>query len=216
MLAYASNRPVIGQRPSSPSTMLLVISAHVALLAVAMSAKMEFARHRPHEGPMISIPVPPVPPPPSGTKVKPTGPTIDPGPTRVDPQVDARPLGGPTIDPGPIALGDGANSFPQFPTQGIPVPIRHEARLLTPADELRPPYPESKILSEEEATLQLRLTIDEHGRVTDVQPVGRADAVFLAAARRYLIAHWRYQPATEDSDPVASSQLITLHFQLDG
>ena len=44
MLAYAANRPVAGKRPSSPPAMLLIISAHVALIALAMSAKMEIDR----------------------------------------------------------------------------------------------------------------------------------------------------------------------------
>jgi hypothetical protein len=52
--------------------------------------------------------------------------------------------------------------------------------------------------------------------VIAVDPVGRADRVFLEAARRYLIAHWRYQPASEDGRSVASSITVTLRFELDG
>jgi len=88
--------------------------------------------------------------------------------------------------------------------------------LLTPASDLKPPYPESKLLNEEEAALRLRLTIDDHGRVVAVDPVGSADAVFLAAARRHLMAHWRYKPATQDGQAIASTIVITLRFQLDG
>ena len=87
---------------------------------------------------------------------------------------------------------------------------------MTRPDDLKPPYPESKILSGEEATLHLRLTISESGRVTAVDPVGAADRVFLEAARRHLIAHWRYRPATEDGRPIASSVVISLRFLLDG
>jgi protein TonB len=50
--------------------------------------------------------------------------------------------------------------------------------------------------------------------VTGVEAVGAADPVFLAAARRHLIAHWRYRPATEDGRPVATSTVITLRFEL--
>jgi protein TonB len=80
---------------------------------------------------------------------------------------------------------------------------------------LRPPYPESKLANEEEAVLHLRLGIAADGRVTSVEPVGRADPVFLDAARRYLIAHWRYSPATVDGRAVASTEVITLSFRLD-
>jgi protein TonB len=87
---------------------------------------------------------------------------------------------------------------------------------VTPPQELRPPYPQAKLLAEEEATLRLRLAIDEQGRVVAVDPVGRADAIFLAAARRHLLAHWRYKPAMKDGRAVPSSITITLRFELDG
>jgi protein TonB len=82
--------------------------------------------------------------------------------------------------------------------------------------ELKPPYPASKLASEEEATLKLRLTIDDRGHVVAVEPVGYSDREFLDAARRYIIAHWRYDPATEDGRPIATTTVITLRFQLDG
>jgi protein TonB len=52
--------------------------------------------------------------------------------------------------------------------------------------------------------------------VTGVEAVGPADPVFLAAARRHLLAHWRYRPATEDGRAVATSTLVTLRFELAG
>ena len=44
----------------------------------------------------------------------------------------------------------------------------------------------------------------------------RPTAPSSTAARRHLIAHWRYKPASEDGRAVASSTVITLRFQLDG
>jgi protein TonB len=67
----------------------------------------------------------------------------------------------------------------------------------------------------EEATLKLRLSIDERGRVIAVDPVGAADPLFLAAARKHLMARWRYQPATEDGRPVATTTTISLRFELE-
>jgi protein TonB len=121
---------------------------------------------------------------------------------------------GPTADPGVIA-GGGTAVVAVIP-QTASTPIHHDARLLTPPSELKPPYPASKLLTEEEAVLTLRLTIDANGRVVAVDPVGRADRIFLEAARRYAIAHWRYQPATDDGRPIASSLTVTLRFELDG
>ena len=117
------------------------------------------------------------------------------------------------VDPGVIA-GNGANVIAELPRPHSIVKLG--PTLLTSASDLKPAYPPSKLVTQEEATLRLRLTIDESGRVTAVDPVGRADSVFLAAARRHLIARWRYRPATEDGRAVVSSMLITLRFELDG
>lgn len=217
MLAYAANRSIPGKRPSSPSAMLLIISAHVALIALAMSARMEIERRHKPDGPTIYIPPAPPPPPPIGTTIKRTAPPRDDQVTHTKPTTDLPPAGGQALgtdsqpNNGETALGGGG-----FPYIQPPIPVRHEARLLTAADQLKPPYPESKLLGGEEATLQLRLTISDSGRVTAVDPVGKADRVFLEAARRYLIAHWRYQPATGDGRAIASSVVISLRFQLDG
>jgi protein TonB len=60
----------------------------------------------------------------------------------------------------------------------------------------------------------LRLSIDDHGRVTSVEPVGQAEPAFLASARAHLIRVWRFDPATEDGKPIASTKTITLRFEL--
>jgi protein TonB len=105
---------------------------------------------------------------------------------------------------------------PQGPvTQPLPEPVRTGPRFATPASELRPPYPESKRRLQEEAVLKLRLSINERGRITAVQPIGSADPAFLESARRHIIAHWRYKPAMEGDRAIASSTVISLRFELD-
>jgi protein TonB len=223
MLAYAANRPPAGKRQSSPNAMLLVISAHVALLAVVMSAKMDLPRRIQHGPPLIDITLSPPPPPihaapPRGTKTQQTATLVDnPDQTIKLPSVDPTPY---PINPNPpdatVIGGGGVATLPVIPPPPVVAPIRHDPRLLTPMSELKPPYPASKLASEEEATLKLRLTIDDRGRVIAVEPVGHADREFLDAARRYLIAHWRYDPATEDGRPISTTTVITLRFRLDG
>lgn len=223
MLAYAANRRLIGKRESSPNALLLVISAHVALLALAMSAKSEFSTHIPRTGPLIDIPVPPLPPPPNKPQPKRSQPQpkndwIDHTSTKVPlpPPPPQPPLdnGGTTSDP--FAGGGGTGTIPNFPKPLPTAPVRHDPQLLTPPWQLKPPYPASKLASEEEATLRLRLTIDPSGRVIAVDPVGSADREFLDSARRYILGHWRYQPASEDGRAIASTITVTLQFQLDG
>jgi protein TonB len=128
-------------------------------------------------------------------------------PTPLDP-----PIALPVPQPGLIV----PTPVPQPRIQPVPnPPVRVGPRFATPADAVRPPYPPSKIDRDEEAVLRLKLSIDPRGRVVAVEPVGRADPAFLAAARRHLLAHWRYKPATEDGRAIASSTTITLRFELD-
>jgi periplasmic protein TonB len=221
MLAYAANRSVAGKRQSSPHALLIVISAHVALAAVVISAKMDLPP-KPH-GPRTIIDwVPqPIDPPPNPQPVeRPVARTIPtpPPPIPLPISHDDGPVVTPgPIDTGPAVIGGGGSAIVSGPSNPIKlVPIRHEPQLLTPFSELKPPYPASKLASEEEATLTLRLSIDDGGRVVGVEPVGRADRVFVEAARRHLLAHWRFSPATEDGRAVASTKTITLRFQLDG
>jgi periplasmic protein TonB len=217
MLAYAASRPRIGARHSSPNLMLAIIALHVGALAVLMSAKMDLPqRIRDHGTQVTFIPIPQPPPPNQRVRQPQSHQTSF---TRTDPQVPV-PLPGPIAEPvptDPMATPWPTRGFePQPLPNPQPLPVRIAARLLTPMSELRPPYPQSKLLAEEEATLRLRLTIDERGRVIAVEPIAPADPAFFDAARRYLIAHWRYRPASEDGRAMTSTEVITLRFQLDG
>jgi protein TonB len=223
MLAYAANRSTVGKRDSSPNALLLVISAHIAVVAVVMSAKMDLPARIKHEVPIVvdswAKPPPQSPQPHVVPQTK--------EPMQVTPQFDdpiqnlkLPSLDPPAVDshPGTDTLlgGSGAGASPEIPQQPATAPIRRDPRLLTPMSELKPPYPAAKLAAEQEATLYLRLTIDEQGRVTAVDPVGYADREFLAAARRYIIGHWRYAPASEDGRAISTAITITLAFRLDG
>lgn len=221
MLAYAAGRPRIGERRSSPNLMLLIVSAHVALLAAVMSTKMDLPG-RIHDGPtivkLIETPKPP-PPRPMQRPVLPQPRAVSPTSTRPVP-IANQPTVPEPIGAVPLASGGGLGqaSEPQQPPLPInppPLAASTPAQPLTPASDLKPPYPESKLLAGEEAVLTLRLTVDENGRVVGVDPIGRADPVFLAAARRHLMSRWRYKPAMQGGHAVASTLVVTLRFELD-
>ena len=221
MLAYAASRSTIARRRSSPNAMLAIIAVHVALTALVMSAKMDLPQRvlpTPTFVEFIRQPQPSEP----AERIKPRVPQ-QPAESRLDQppaHVPTPPTGDQTADAAPslpdglavpgVEPGASADPLP------LPQPVNLQASLLTPAAELRPPYPLSKLASGEEGVLRLRLTIDERGRVIAVELVGRADKVFLEAARRHLLAHWRYRPASEGGRAVTSSTVITLRFQLDG
>ena len=220
MLAYAANAPRPADRRPAPNAMLFIIAGHVAVIAAVMSAKMDLPTRLFHPPTVVmTIPIPKTPDP-TPQPDSPSQPANDP---RIDQTNATLPPVGPTIpvdQTGPTSLGPPTASneikLPPGPPFVAIEPLKLGPRLLTPASQLKPPYPASKLLTEEEATLRLRLTIDERGRVIAVEPVGRADSVFLAAARRHLLGHWRYQPASEDGRAVSSSTVVTLRFQLDG
>jgi periplasmic protein TonB len=222
MLAYAANSPFVIDRMPHPNAMLAIIAVHVALLAVVMSAKMDLPRHifdQPTKVFWVPKPRTPLPPPPISAHqtVQNQNNWIDRPDTHVKTTTDFPPIdtGGKTVDLAPLG-GAGATVIREIPNRIVTLPISSGPQLLTQSSELKPPYPPSKLLNEEEAVLRLRLTIDASGRVIAVDPVGRTDAAFLEAARRHLIAHWRYKPAMDDGHPVASSEVITLRFELNG
>jgi protein TonB len=226
MLAYAASRQAAVQRQSSPHLMLGIIAGHIALVAVVMSVKMDLPQ-KIMKSPLVVELIPEKDPPPADPVTQPRTPTqpqrsvID-RPQRVVPTPlptpdiaipDAQPTEIPTFDK---LIGPSVEPLPKADPLPPLAPVRVGARLVTAGSDLRPPYPASKIASGEEALLRLRLSIDERGRVVAVEPVGSADRAFLEAARRHLLARWRYKPATEGGRTVGSSTVITLRFQLEG
>lgn len=220
MLAYAAQTPKAAGRTGSARTLALIVAGHAALIAAALTARMDVVGPAIDDIPKL-IPVAPPPPPP------PPEPTVEPQPARpatqptfierTPPIVDmeqARPI---ELDTGPTIRDIGAviGSGPTFVDPPRRDPVKLGPRLATAGDALKPPYPNDKLRAEEEATLKLRLTIDARGRVVAVEPVGAVDPSFLAAARRHILKAWRYQPATEDGVAVSTSTVITLSFRLE-
>ena len=205
--------PAYADRKRHPRALFFILAGHAALIAAVMTAKMDLPLpFVPTPTTVKLIPEPQVPPenPPPQPKQDSRSSRIDQLP-RVVPVPQPR---FPVIDDLPLPLPHPGPSITQDPPP-LRAPVRSGPRFITPDSLLKPPYPQQKLRLEEEAVLRLRLSIDDRGRVTAVEPVGRADPIFLAAARRHLLAHWRYKPASEDGRPVASSTVITLRFQLD-
>lgn len=214
MTTYAPVAPY-ADRSRHPRALVLIVAGHAALIAAVMMAKMDAVR--PFIPTLTKIdlidetkPPPENPPPPQPRQTQ----------QRIDQPIQVVQIPQPISDASPIQLPPILNPGPVIdprPAQVNPPadPVRVGPRFATPEYDVKPPYPQSKLRSQEEAVLQLRLTIDARGRVTAVDPVGTADPVFLAAARKHILTHWRYRAATEDGRSVTSSTVITLRFQLD-
>lgn len=222
MLAYAANNPRPAGRAGSPKALTLIVAGHAVLIAAVMTARMDVV------GPIIDdIPdvftLPPETPPPPLPETKPDPKPQDPviQDSSIDQTHKIVDMGQTTsieLDKGPPSrelikeIGPGTMVVPDPPRHEV---VRTAAVARTPDSALRPPYPNDKLRLEEEATLKLKLTIDTRGRVTAVEPVGRADPSFLEAARRHIIRAWRYKPATEDGVAVPSTMIINLSFRLE-
>ncbi|QDP19583.1 energy transducer TonB [Sphingomonas xanthus] len=222
MLAYADTQRRTAARGGSPTSLVLILVGHAVVIGAVLSAKMELVPGGdpfvPTEIVNVPLPAPPIPPEPPAQPPRSTDSRIDTPSVEVPiPKLPpALPLDlGPPADSSSTIVGN-ANDGPTIPLD-VPRgdPVRIAARFATPADSVRPPYPAAKLRAEEEAVLRLRLVIDPRGRVISVDPVGRADPAFLESARRHIIRHWRYKPATEGGASVASSVTITLSFRLD-
>jgi protein TonB len=221
MLAYAANSPNPAGRAGSPKALALILAGHAALIGAVLTVKMDLI---PIEtlGPteIVNIPVEPPPPPPQEVaKAEPK--KQIPQPRFIDDPrkiVDMNQATSIQLDSGTaiqdigIVIGSGPTTIVDPPKAE---PVRLAARFATPNSAIKPPYPLDKRRAEEEATLRLRISIDEHGRVTSVEPIGPADASFLEAARRHILRAWRYKPATEDGQAVPSSTVINLSFRLE-
>ena len=223
MPVYASTQGFADQG-RHPRALMFIVGGHAVLVAAVMTAKMEvipLAGTTKTVVELIEEVKPPPPLPPEPAPPKPEHP-VQPRDSQIDLQKPIVPI--PTENPVEVAA-----TLPQLPSPG-PVgsgtesianptpkldPVRVAARFATPDSLLRPPYPDDKARLEEEGTLRLRLLIDERGRVVAVEPVGKVDRSFFDAARKHLLAKWRYKPATVDGRPVPSSTIITLRFELE-
>jgi protein TonB len=89
-------------------------------------------------------------------------------------------------------------------------------------DELEPPvlvskvdpvYPEPARRAGVEGTVVLEASIDERGRVTDVQ-VLRGLPMGLSESAEEAVRHWQYRPARGQSGPVRSRKTVRIVFTL--
>ena len=217
MLAYAP-RPT--GRAGSPRTLLLVAGGHAVALALLLTARSDYVQDKvfdPTDVVFVPTKPPPSPPPPEpASPTTPTRSTIDTPPVIIPtPALPSEPIAsGPPVTSIDPVIGNTVEPT-IVPDPPKPAIVRRAARFATPADLVRPPYPVTKQRLGEEASLRLSLAIDPRGRVTAVMPVGSADPAFLNAARRHILRHWRYQPASEGGEAVASSIVITLSFRLE-
>ena len=215
------------QRTISPSSLLVVLTAHAAAITALALSKMDvpiFERPRPITVEHIPLdPDPPEIPPepvqrpaeqPRSTITAPT-PLLPPRPS------DSNPIR--ADDPVEPSFGQIAGKAepdlvlppPPPPPRPMPDPVRVQARMKA-GIELLPPYPPAEERAEREGIVVVRLVIGPDGRVKSVVKVSAASESFWRATERHALRAWRFSPATVDGRPVESMQTVTVKFELRG
>ena len=91
-----------------------------------------------------------------------------------------------------------------------PTPARGIARTHT-----TPPYPPLAIRLSQQGTVRLHIVLDNSGAIRGVDVLKTSGSEVLdQAAVAWVSKHWRYEPATREGKPIASSVLADVKFDL--
>lgn len=119
-----------------------------------------------------------------------------------------------------LSVATQAPSMPSPPEAPAPPPVEAEA---PPSDEVQVPrrldsvvvpYPEAEQAAGREGEVVLRLTLDEHGTVTDSEVVRSAGAAFDEAVRTASLS-FKFEPARVRGEAVACQIELAHTFKLD-
>lgn len=103
----------------------------------------------------------------------------------------------------PVAMSPAA--IPPAPASAVGVAGTHTV----------PPYPPVARRLSQEGTVRLRIALDDRGAISTVTIAKSSGHETLdTAALQWVKSHWRYRPATRDGQPVASSTVADIVFDL--
>jgi protein TonB len=208
MTTLQTVRPVRIARRLSPISLAIVAALHVVLIYGIYEGLLNHWSMPTPTRPFTEVPIPipkhtTVQPPISNDKspfVTPKGPTVKPPVIDIDNGNHAGTITGPSGGGGIIDLP--------------PVMVGPQAIALT---HTIPAYPPIDVRLNHTGNVLLKLSIDDQGVVTGATVVRSSGFDTLdSAAVAWVIAHWRYRPATKDGTPIASSSDAVVTFRLTG
>lgn len=117
----------------------------------------------------------------------------------------------------------GADETPATaPGPGPDAPVAEPAPVAVPADRaatpiarLQPEYPREAFQAREEGMVLLRAQVDSSGMTTDVDVIDSSHSRDLDRAATEAVREWRFEPALEDGQAVASTVEVPVTFDLD-
>lgn len=129
--------------------------------------------------------------------------TTAPAPPAVASEIPATPP--PAREASPVPPAISPDPTPQAPVEVAPRLIVHEV----------PVYPERARRFRREATVELRVTVDETGKVTRVRPIGTPIGLGFEEAARRAAFTALYAPGRRDGVPVTMDTTLNVVFRLD-
>lgn len=208
-----------GRQQFSAKGLGVVIALHAAALTAVALVKTEIIPKPPVITEIFNIPIaqdpPPVPPPPAVERQQPRPSVIDTPPTVIETVPGPAVSDPPDLPPQRFeyaatesGTGAGIADIPD-----IRPPVRVDAAF-DPRVALQPPYPSSELREQREGDVRVRVTIGADGRVIAVERLSATSDAFWRATERYAMSRWRFRPATLDGQPVESSKVLNLHFEI--
>jgi protein TonB len=208
MTTLQTVRPVRIARRLSPISLAIVAALHVVLIYGIYEGLLNHWSIPTVQGPIKDIPIPitkHLPPQPTVTNdhsmfTRPKGPEVVPPKIDIDNGSQAGTITGPSGGGGIIDLP--------------PVMVGPQAIALT---HTIPAYPPIDVRLNHTGNVLLKLSIDDQGVVTGATVVRSSGFDTLdSAAVAWVIAHWRYEPATKDGKPFATTRDALVTFRLTG
>lgn len=192
-------------------------AVHVGIAALLL-AGWQVTRPKPQPKPIIAVPIP-VPddrPHVAAPRTRDLPVNVDIAPpvwdeTRPDPVVT------PPVDraTGGTRMDDTGIGQPPLPPPVASGPTRG-ARLIA-ASAMQPPYPSASRALGEEGSVELMVSIDDHGAVAGVSLLRSSGHARLdAAAIAFALKRWRFEAALDKGQPVAANRRFTVRFDLAG
>ena len=190
-------------------------AVHVGIAALLL-AGWQVTRPKPQPKPIIAVPIPvPVDRPElAAPRTSDLPVTIDIAQPVWD-EARPEPVVTPPVDraTGGTNSGDTGIGQPPLPPPVASGPSRG-ARLIA-ATAMQPPYPSASRALGEEGSVELMVSIDDHGQVTGVNLLRSSGYTRLdAAAIAFALKRWRFEAALENGKPVAASRRFTIRFNL--
>lgn len=123
------------------------------------------------------------------------------------PQVDIPEIAAP---PAEVAMPPSESAIAATPTESVGA----TAQQLKTTTRVEPVYPASSRRAGEEGTVRLRVLVDERGRPGDVKVMTSSGFSRLDQAAIDAVKRWRFQAATNGSQPIKTWTQVAITFKL--